>query len=246
MMLTITAGNKLHLYVMVFHYATQQFWDIKTMIMLNRIVLYPVWLFILNALVLMLLVLTADRFILTSEFYTAALANSGLALNPDLLNIDERFKILAYTLTIVLLFLKYSLVTLLLYTGIYLNGMRVSYSSVFKIVCLSEMVFLLPAAIKVIWFLHYPPAGIREWQYFYPLSLLSLAGGRVLSAVTVYPLQLVNVFECLYVLSLVYLIRKLLKVEKDNALGIVLASYLPALLVWALLVSYYTVMINPV
>ncbi len=213
--------------------------------MLNKIALNPVVLFPLNALVLLLLVLTADHYILTVGFYSAALANSGLDLNPDLLHIDERFKILLYTVSVLLLFLKYTLITLLLYTGIYLNGMRVSYFSVFKIVCISEMIFLIPAVIKVIWFMYYPPAGIHEWQYFYPLSLLSIFRDQDLSGFAVYPLQLLNVFEFIYVLTLGYLLRNLLRSEKDTALGIVLVSYLPGLFVWALLVSYYTVMINP-
>lgn len=213
--------------------------------MLNRIVFNPVLLFILNALILLLLVLITDHYILTAGFYSAALANSGLDLNPDLLHIDERFKILLYTVSVVLLFLKYTLITLLLYTGIYLNGMRVSYFSIFKIVCISEMIFLIPAVIKVIWFIYYPPAGIQEWQYFYPLSLLSIFRDQDLSGFAVYPLQLFNVFEFIYVLTLGYLLRNLLRSEKDNALGIVLVSYLPSLFVWALLVSFYTVMINP-
>lgn len=93
--------------------------------------------------------------------------------------------------------------------------------------------------------MYYPPAGIQEWQYFYPLSLLSIFPDHDLFEFAVYPLQLLNVFEFIYVLTLGYLLRDMLPSKKDNALGIVLVSYLPGLFVWALLVSYYTVMINP-
>lgn len=197
-----------------------------------------------NIAVLLLLVYTADTFILNANFYTRSIADSGLDWNTVLLNTSPKFKILLYTCSVLLLFLKYALISLLIYTTFYLNLIEVSYQSVFKIVCLAEMVFLIPAMIKVIWFIIYPPTALEQWAGFYPLSLHSVLSGTSISAVIAYPLQLLNAFELAYILTLTYLLQKLLSYNFDYLMKMVLISYLPALFVWTLITTYYTVMLN--
>lgn len=198
----------------------------------------------INITVLLYLVYAADTFILNANFYTRAIADSGLDWNAVLLNTSPKFKILLYTCSVLLLFLKYSLISLLIYTTFYLNLDKVSYQSVFKVVCLAEMVFLIPAMIKVIWFIIYPPTALEQWSGYYPLSLHSVLSGISIPTVIAYPLQLLNAFELIYILTLAYLLQKLIKYDFDHLMKMVLISYLPALFVWTLITTYYTVMLN--
>ena len=214
------------------------------MMMTTNFVLKPTVSLPVNIAVLLLLVYAADTFILNANFYTRAIADSGLDWNAVLLNTSPKFKILLYTCSVLLLFLKYSLISLLIYTTFYLNLVKVSYHSVFKIVCLAEMVFLIPAMIKVIWFIIYPPTALEQWSSFYPLSLHSVLSGISIPAVIAYPLQLLNAFELTYILTLTYLLQKLVKYDFDHLMKMVLISYLPALFVWTLITTYYTVMLN--
>lgn len=213
--------------------------------MTNNFVLKPHILFPVNILALLLLVFVADTFILDANFYERAVANSGLNWNTVLLSTSSKFKLLLYTASVFLLLLKYCLISLLIYTTFYLNEIKVSYQSIFKIVCLAELVFLAPAMIKVAWFIVYPPAGLNQWSAFYPLSIHSVFSGGTIPAVIAYPLQLLNAFELIYILTLSYLLHKLLKNEFDQMMKIVLISYLPGLFVWVLISCYFTVMLNP-
>lgn len=214
------------------------------MIMLKKLILKPAILFPFNIALLLILVVIADKFILNSRFYHRAMNDSGLDWNTILLSTAPKFKMLLYTASTLLLFLKYTLIALLIYTTFYLNMLNVSYLSIFKIVCLAEMVFLVPAMIKVIWFIFYPPTGLDQWTQFYPLSIHSILYGTYIPAIIRYPLQLLNAFELIYLLVLAYLLQKLLKNEFNRMLNIVLISYLPGLSVWMLLTTYYTVMLQ--
>ncbi|HEY1008598.1 MAG: hypothetical protein ACO1NS_10665 [Daejeonella sp.] len=213
--------------------------------MTSKFAFNPFVLFPLNIAVLFLLVYTADTFILNANFYEQAVANSGLNWETVLLNTSPKLKLLLYTASVLLLLLKYSLIALLIYTTFYLNEIKVSYQSIFRIVCLAELVFLIPAAIKVAWFIIYPPTGLDQWAAFYPLSIHSVFSGSSIPAAITYPLQLLNAFELIYILMLSYLFYKLLKNDFDQMIKIVLISYLPGLFVWTLIASYFTVMLNP-
>ena len=212
--------------------------------MTSKFVFKPLVLFPLNIAVLLLLVYAADTFILNAEFYEKAMKDSGLDWNIVLLNQSPKFKLLLYTSSIILLFLKYGLVALLIYTTCYLNEIKASYSSIFKIVCLAELIFLVPAAIKVIWFFIYPPSGLDQWTGFYPLSLHSVLSDTAVPAAAVYPLQLLNIFELVYILSIAYLLKNSLRNTYDRTLRLVMISYLPGLFVWTLIATYFKVMLN--
>ncbi|MES3016636.1 MAG: hypothetical protein V4721_02605 [Bacteroidota bacterium] len=213
--------------------------------MYSKFILSPVVSFPVNIAALLLLVYTADTFILNADFYEKAVKDSGLNWNTVLLSTSPKFKLVLYTASALLLFLKYSLISLLIYTTFYLNEIKASYSSIFKIVCLAEMIFLVPAAIKVAWFFVYPPTGLDQWTGFYPLSIHSIVSGVSIPAAAMYPLQLLNLFELVYILSLAYFLQKLVKRNYDHTLRFVMISYLPGLIVWILLTSYYTLMIQP-
>ena len=101
----------------------------------------------------------------------------------------------SYVLSPVILFIKFSLVSLVLYIGIIFNNLqyKVSLGSVFKIVIASDIVFLLAGLTKFFWF--YLFAGnydLNDLSFFYPLSLINIFKADEIEKIWVYPLQTVN------------------------------------------------------
>ena len=87
---------------------------------------------------------------------------------------------------------------------------------------------------------------LEDLQYFYPLSTLNIVGYKGLEAWFIYPLQVLNLFEFAYWLLLSYFVGKLAFTEKDKGkpmdLGfkIVASSYGSALLLWVVVVMFFT------
>src|SRR5690606_35099916 len=109
-----------------------------------------------------------------------------------------------------------------------------------------EFVMLLPILIKTIWFtLAGGDYSLEDFQYFYPLSLLSVVDYKQVDALWYYPLQLLNVFELLYWIALGWGLHTIIQKDFDRSLRIVLGSYLPALVLWIVVVMFLTVTFNP-
>lgn len=110
-----------------------------------------------------------------------------------------------------------------------------------------EYVFLLSIPFEIIYFKFFnTSATLEEIQYFYPLSALNIVGYQGLDSWFIYPLQVLNLFELAYWLLLAYFIGKLAFTSKDKGkpmdLGfkIVATSYGSALLLWVVVVMFFT------
>ena len=151
---------------------------------------------------------------------------------------------LSYAIVPVILFVKYSLVSLLLYTGIILCNFqyKVSLGSVFKIVIASEIVFIIAGIFKFLWFYFF--AGnydLNDLGFFYPLSLINFFNPSEVSRIWLYPLQTINLFHLCYIISISYGLSKVCELEKADSEKIVLLSYLPGLVIWVALIMFITI-----
>ena len=156
----------------------------------------------------------------------------------------RRFAWIGYAVTPVILLIKFSLVSLVLYAGIIFCNIqdRVSLGSVFKIVIASEIIFVCASLFKVIWF--YFLAGnydLNDIGFFYPLSLINLFKISEVNKLWIFPLQTVNIFQVIYVISISYGLNKVCKVDNPDSDKIVLLSYLPALVLWVVLIMFLTI-----
>ena len=111
----------------------------------------------------------------------------------------------------------------------------------------AEFVFLGVGVLKIVWFYFFQTSyTLEDLQYFYPLSALNIVGYKGLDNWFIYPLQVLNLFELAYWLLLSYFIGKLAFTEKDKGkpmdLGfkIVASSYGSALLLWVVVVMFFT------
>jgi len=166
------------------------------------------------------------------------------------LKLFENMKSIAwigYAFAPVILLIKFSLVSLLIYTGIIFCNIqdKVSLGSVFKIVIASELVFIIAGLFKFLWF--YLFAGnydLNDLGFFYPLSLINFFNPSEVSKLWLYPLQTINLFHLVYILSISYGLSRVCELEKSDSEKVVLLSYLPGLVIWIALIMFLTVDIS--
>lgn len=188
-----------------------------------------------------------------------------LVLNIDLLQIKEASKTLTKTqinkilaqgsdneylnfiIIPISILIKIFTVSFVVYIGTFLFNLKLSFKKLLLIVIKLEYIFLLPILFEIIYFKFInTSATLEDIQYFYPLSALNIVGYKGLEAWFIYPLQVLNLFELAYWLLLSYFIGKLAFSEKDKGkpmdLGfkIVASSYGSALLLWVVVVMFFT------
>lgn len=105
----------------------------------------------------------------------------------------------------------------------------------------AEFVLLLVPIFKILWFYFFEPNyNLEDVQYFYPLSALNIVGYEGLDPWLIYPFQVLNLFELAYCLILAYLIGKATETTMDHGLKIVASSYGSALLLWVVVIMFFT------
>lgn len=191
-----------------------------------------------------------SQYVMTGELYYRSMGEQ-LTLDQidQFLHTQNRYAWLSYPLLAAINMAKYALIAGILYTGVFLAGFKVPFGRTFKLVLVAEFVLLVPMIIKTIWFAVMATGySMDDLQFFYPLSLLSVVNPQAVDPIWHYPLQVLNVFELGYWIVLGWGLHLAIRKEADfdRSLRIVLASYLPALLLWIVLVMFLTVTFSPV
>lgn len=190
-----------------------------------------------------ILIWLTDHYILTINFYEK---------NGSIVTADPQQAILLYQgiqrwiyfFSVLYLFVKLILITFILAAALYLLGQQVPFRDIFQIVTMAEIVFIISAAVKLGTFLlMHPKGGLEEWHHFYPLSALSLWPDAPPD--WSYLLQSLNVFEVSYWFLLAAGVKRVSKFGYDRALRLVMTSYLPALAIWIIIVTFCAVLLFP-
>jgi hypothetical protein len=177
-------------------------------------------------------------------FYNAFSEQLTYDRSVELFNDLKRFSWISYAFTPLILFLKFSLMSLVIYFGIvYYNVQdKISLKSVFKILIASEVVFLVAKIIKFLWiYLFYGNYDLNDIGFFYPISLINLFHRTEVGKIWIYPLQTVNVFHIFYILSIAFALNKVYSLKKSDSEKIVLITYGPALVIWIALIMFLTI-----
>lgn len=161
---------------------------------------------------------------------------------------QKKWSWVSYVYIPVFLFIKSILIASILYVGTFFySKTKVTFKQLFNSVIIAEFVFLGVGILKIIWFYFFQTNyTLEDLQYFYPLSALNIVGYQGLESWFIYPLQVLNLFELAYWLLLSYFVGKLAFTEKDKGkpmdLGfkIVASSYGSALLLWVVVVMFFT------
>ena len=190
-----------------------------------------------------ILLYVTDHYILTVNFYN----NSGDPISgiPDQdAQVYHSLQKWIYLSALIYLLIKISMISLILYMGLYIREIEISFTKVLAIVILSEYLFLLPAILKICLFhLEYPNGTLDDWHKFYLLSALSFF--RSAPADWYFALQTLNLFEVGYWFLLAFGIHSISGLNYDNSLKIVVLSYVPALIVWVAMITFCSLLLFP-
>lgn len=150
---------------------------------------------------------------------------------------------ISYAFTPIALLIKFSIISFVLYIGIVFYNIqnKITLGLVFKVVIGSEFVYISAGFIKFIWF--YLFAGnydLNDLSFFYPASLINFFNIGEVSKLWIYPLQSVNLFHLIYIISISFSLNKVCFIEKAVSDKIVLLSYIPALVLWVVLIMFLT------
>ena len=153
----------------------------------------------------------------------------------------NRYSWISYLATPLLLVIKFTVISLVLYIGVFFLNLhyKISFGVIFRIVIASDIIFVLAGVIKFLWFCFF--AGnyeLDDISFFYPLSLINLFKVSEVSRIWVFPLQSINLFQAAYILFLAYGLNKAGSIEKSESEKVVIFSYMPALLFWIVLVMF--------
>lgn len=131
-----------------------------------------------------------------------------------------------------------------LFIGVFFSDLHkdITLGKIFKVVVVSEIVFVVASVIKMLWFILF--AGnytLDDMNFFYPLSLINLFSRSEVASYWVYPLQTVNIFQVFYVLLLAFGLSRIGSVKKISVDRIVLSTYVPAMAVWIAMILFLTI-----
>jgi hypothetical protein len=94
---------------------------------------------------------------------------------------------------------KFTFIGFFIWVGCFGFGYRVTYAECWHIVMVSEIVFVLPEIVKILWFLFVETdPNFAQVRAFYPLSLMNFFNFENVADKWHYPLKSLNLFEILY------------------------------------------------
>ncbi len=158
------------------------------------------------------------------------------------LDIQYIYQWISYLVLPFMYLLKLSLITLVLLAGAIFWNIKVSFKNLFQIALIAEFLFIVPALIKLCWFLFVrKDFGLLDLQTFYPLSLLNLFNVKDIPKWLLYPLQVINFFEILYWCILAYGLALVARKPWPKMLGLVASSYGVGLFVWMVFITFITI-----
>ena len=193
-----------------------------------------------------LLILLVSQTILIDEivFFNTYSEQLTYELSMEIFSAMRSYSWISYAITPILLLLKFSALSVLIYIGVFFSDLHkdITLGKLFKVVVVSEIVFVVASVIKMLWFILF--AGnytLDDMNFFYPLSLINLFSRSEVASYWVYPLQTINIFQVFYVLLLAFGLSRIGSVKKISVDRIVLSTYVPAIAVWIAMVLFLTI-----
>ncbi|WAC42104.1 hypothetical protein [Pedobacter sp. SL55] len=135
---------------------------------------------------------------------------------------------------------------LLLFSALKLNNISLSKNILFKAILAGTSIYLLQYLAEFIWLLYnkqnYRPAYL---QNFSSLSLYQLYHPADLPSYLIYPMQTINLWEMLYIITIVFVAKKLTE-NQIPKLGRTLAiTYCLELFSWFVIVTFINLLNQP-
>lgn len=198
--------------------------------------------FILCALSILSSLILKELLNLNKLFYSSLSEQFTTKQIEQYLEFQNKWHWLTYSFVPVIFLIKTLLISCIINIGtFFLSKIPITFKQIWNIVITAELVFLLVPIFKIIWFYFFQTNfTLEDIQYFYPLSALNIVGYEGLEPWLIYPFQVLNLIELAYWLVLAYYIGKATETTMDNGLKIVMSSYGSALLLWVVVIMFFT------
>ena len=115
---------------------------------------------------------------------------------------------------------------------------QATFSDISLAVIKADMIFLIPAIIKVTWFTFYPASSLEEVQYFMPGSVFQLFEGEEIVPWLMYPLQALSIWEVGFWFLLAYQLKEFFDNDFGKSFQNVMLSYGSGFLIWVVFVVF--------
>lgn len=198
--------------------------------------------FILNTILLLLLTWFTKTEIVTEReiinFYSTQLSYEQI---ERVLDDQKKWEWLGYVFIPLIYLLKLSLITLSVYTGILLLNIKtLRWNKIFGAVVLADMIFFIPAIIKMFWFTFQSDYTLEDVQYFLPGSMLNMFDPKLLEPWLIYPIQSLNIWELAFWLALAVGLKRYLDGDFYRSMSLVAGTYGTGLVIWIVFVTFLT------
>lgn len=179
--------------------------------MLNQLKAYHTfWLFISYCLFLIAVTYSVQSFLITnSVFHNSYTEQLSYDRIEEIIDGQNKYAWVGYAILPLIYAIKLFLVACCLLAGSMFFDIKLKFSEAFKIALLADVIFIIPLLIKVFWFLVVQKGYVlQDIQLFSPLSVFSVFDSKNIGLLWFYPLQTLNIFEFLYILSLGFWVHK--------------------------------------
>jgi hypothetical protein len=182
---------------------------------------------------------TANNIIITETFYFVSFEKfMSIKRIEELIDFNKKSESLTYILLPVVNTIKYSFAAMIIFIGIKLFELEISFKNCFKIILFAEIIPILSSITKTLYFYIYPPNNLEILQNFNPLGVSSFLKKDAIPKYLLYPIQQLNLFEVGYWLLLAYGIKCLGNIDLKKALKITSLSYGVGLLIWCIFIVF--------
>lgn len=147
--------------------------------------------------------------------------------------------LIKYIVSVVSVIKESIIVATLIYLASYFFDFKNNFGKILTITLKAQFIFLFAIIVEIVYFYYIKPnSTLLEINNFYPLSLYNFFQDQEIDSWLVYPLQVINFFELLYILYLSYNISKMNSVNFLTGIKIISFGYLSALFLWVVLTMF--------
>lgn len=118
------------------------------------------------------------------------------------------------------------------------SGFKINFQNLSKIILVAYVSFLVAYLIKVLWFLVIDDFTLKEFNSFYPVSLMNFFDHEEIDYWMINPLQYINAFQILFILLVSVGLVSFLKIKPIKSFIWSSITYSTILIFWIALIAF--------
>jgi hypothetical protein len=188
--------------------------------------------------------LSKSTLINETVFYNTYSEQLSYDRSMELFESLKKYSWIGYVFIPIALIVKFSLISIIVYIGIFFcdSHDKISFRNIFGVIIASEIVFLIAGLIKFLWFCFFMGNyDLNDLSFFYPLSLINIFSQSEVDRMWIFPLQVLNLFQLIYIMSLNLGLYIETGIQNSKVEKAVMLSYLSGLIFWIALIMFLTI-----